>query len=158
MSMCVSLGPRSESVGWAPDGYNDPRPSAHLRDRLMTFSSLKIHHALPLLLLASSSGALAQDGTELLAAETAVAAAERAAPRGEAARLLDEARAGLLAAREANSRRKRRDAAELARVAEATADLARATAQRDAAQAEVESKAARNADLRRRLLVNGGNR
>jgi hypothetical protein len=122
----------------------------------MTFSSLKIHHALAFVLLASSSGAFAQDSAELLAAETAVAAAERAAPRGDAARLLDEARAGLQAARDAHVRRKRRDATELAQVAEATADLARARAQRDAASAEVDSKAARNADLRRRLLVNDG--
>ncbi|WP_460456834.1 hypothetical protein [Arenimonas alkanexedens] len=110
------------------------------------------------MLLSSSSWAIAEDSVELLAAETAVAAALRAEPRGEAARLLEEARAGLQAARDAQSRRKRRDAAEMAQVAEATADLARARAEHDVAQAEVESKSARNADLRRRLLLNGGGR
>lgn len=124
----------------------------------MTFSSLKIHHALALLLLASSSGAFAQDNAELLAAESAIAAAERANPRGDAAQRLDEARAQLAAARQAQADRKRRDATYLAQRAEATADLARASAQRDAARAEVESKSARNVDLRRRLLVNGGRR
>ena len=56
------------------------------------------------------------------------------------------------------TRRKRQDALHLAQSAEATADLARARAALDAARADVDSKSARNADLRRRLLVNGGRR
>lgn len=158
MSMCVSLDSPFLTVGRAPDGYNGLRPFAHLRDRLMTLSSLKIHHALALLLLASSSGAFAQDSAELLAAEAAVAAAERAQPRGDAAALLADARAQLQAARDAHVRRKRQDALHLAQSAEATADLARARAALNAARADVDSKSARNADLRRRLLVNGGRR
>jgi len=55
------------------------------------------------------------------------------------------------------AKRKQRDAIWQAQLATATADLARSQAQRDAARAEVESKSARNADLRRRLLVNRGN-
>ena len=47
-----------------------------------------------------------------------------------------------------------RDAKPLAESAAATADLARAEAELAAARDEVDTKATRNDDLRRRLLVN----
>ena len=123
----------------------------------MTFSSVKIHLALLLLLACAQAGAAVEPAAELAAAEQALAAAERVQPRGEAGATLARARTHLDAARALMAKRKSRDAAPLARIAAATADLARSQARLDAARAEVESKAARNADLRRRLLVNGRN-
>lgn len=123
----------------------------------MTLSSLKIHLALALLLAASSSRAASPPDAEVAAAERAVASAERAQPQGQAARLLAEARGQLEAARAAMERRKHRDALQLAESAAAGADLALATARLDAVRIEVDSKAARNADLRRQLLLNRGN-
>lgn len=154
MSMSVSLGPLIPSRWVATAGYNQPRPTADLRVRLMTFSSLKIHLALALLLAASSSLAAPPPEAEVAAAERAVAAAERASPHGEAARMLERARGQLSGAQAAMDKRKHRDALLMAESATASADQALAYARLDAARAEVDSKAARNADLRRRLLVN----
>ena len=124
----------------------------------MTLSSLKIHLALVLLLAASQAGAATTTpAAEIAAAEQAVAGAERAQPRGEAGATLVRARSQLESSRALLAKRKQRDAMLQAQSAAATADLARSQAQRDAARAEVESKSARNADLRRRLLVNGRN-
>ena len=124
----------------------------------MTLSSLKIHLALALLLAASQAGAVTTTpAAEIAAAEQAVAGAERAQPRGEAGATLARARTQLESSRALLAKRKQRDAMLQAQSAAATADLARSPAQRDAARAEVESKSARNADLRRRLLVNGRN-
>lgn len=122
----------------------------------MTFSSLKIHLALLVLLAAPAVLAASAPAAELAAAEQAVAAAGRAEPRGEAGQLLSRARGQLEAARAATAKRKHRDALLLAESAAANADLARARARRDAARADVDSKAVRNDELRRRLLVNGG--
>jgi hypothetical protein len=122
----------------------------------MTLSSLKIHLALVLLLSASSSWAAPPPEMEMAAAERAVAAAERAGPSGQAAQVLDGARGQLIAAQAAMAKRKHRDALLLAESATASADMALAYARLDAARVEVDSKAARNADLRRRLLVNRG--
>ena len=104
-----------------------------------------------LLLAAPQAGAVAATP----AAE--IAAAERAQPRGEAGATLSRARAQLDASRALLAKRKQRDATLQAQSAAATADLARSQARRDGARADVESKSARNADLRRRLLVNGRN-
>ena len=124
----------------------------------MTLSSLKIHLALVLSLVAAQAGAAATEPAgAIAAAEQAVAAAQRAQPRGDAGATLARAVTQLDAARALLAKRKARDALPLAQSAAATADLARSQARLDAARAEVESKAARNADLRRRLLVNGRN-
>lgn len=123
----------------------------------MTLSSLKIHLALVISLAAAQVWAATTPAAEIAAAEQAVAAAQRAQPRGDAAGLLARASAQLDSARALMASRKTRDAIVQAQSAAANADLAGAQARRDAARAEVESKSARNADLRRRLLVNRGN-
>lgn len=123
----------------------------------MTLSSLKIHLALAFSLAASQVWAAETPAVEIAAAERAVATARATQPRGDAADLLARAGAQLAEARALMARRKARDAAALAQLAAANADLAGAQARRDAARDEVESKSARNADLRRRLLVNRGN-
>jgi len=123
----------------------------------MTLSSLKIHLALLLLAGAHAGAATTTPAAEIAAAEQAVAAAQRAQPRGDAGATLALARAQLDTSRALLAKRKQRDATLQAQSAAATADLARSQARQDAARAEVESKAARNADLRRRLLVNGSN-
>lgn len=87
----------------------------------------------------------------LAAAERAVLAAEAARPRGQAAQALEQARGQWQAALAA---RRKSDKLRFAEAAAANADLAHARARLDAAREEVESRAARNADLRRRLLVN----
>lgn len=124
----------------------------------MTLMPLKIQSALPVLLFVSlfaSTGAAADEvDTALAAAERAVLAAQAAQPRGEAAQALEQARGQWLAAGEA---RRKSDKLRLAEAAAANADLAHAKARLDAAREAVESRAARNADLRRRLLVNEGN-
>jgi hypothetical protein len=120
----------------------------------MTPSALKIHLALALLLAAPHLQAASAPRAEIAEAERAIAAAERADPRGQAAQTLSEARASLDRARALVTDRDYRDALTLAEMAAATADLARAEAQLANARVEVDGKAARNADLRRRLLVN----
>jgi|SRR5688572_1028760 len=138
-----------------PDGYNMPSPDNDLRDRLMTPSALKIHLALALLLATAQVRAADPPTAQIAEAERAVAAAERAAPRGQAGQLLDDARAQLAQAKALVADRDYRDALPLAESAAATADLARAQAQLAAARDEVDSKATRNDELRRRLLVHG---
>ncbi|PZO08385.1 MAG: hypothetical protein DCF27_08885 [Lysobacteraceae bacterium] len=124
----------------------------------MTFSSLKIHLALVLALAGAPAGAATTTpAAGISAAQQAIAAAERAQPRGDAGATLAQAKTQLEASRAMLAKRKQRDAIWQAELAAATADLARSQAQRDTARAEVESKSARNADLRRRLLVNRGN-
>jgi hypothetical protein len=122
----------------------------------MTLSSLKIHLALALLLTVSQAQAADPPVAEIADAERAIAAAERAEPRGQAGQYLVDARRQLADARALVDRRKHRDALPLAQSAAATADLALEQARLDNAREEVDSKAARNADLRRRLLVNQG--
>lgn len=87
----------------------------------------------------------------MAAAERAVVAAEAAQPRGQAALALEQARGQWQAAQAA---RRKADKLRFAEAAAANADLAHARARLDAAREEVDSRAARNADLRRRLLVN----
>ncbi|WP_374601298.1 hypothetical protein [Arenimonas sp.] len=117
---------------------------------------LKIHRALPILLAVSLFGVNTAAADEvdaaLAAAERAVMAAEAAEPRGDAARALEQARGQWSAAL---ATRRKSDRLRLAEAAAANADLAHAKARLDTARQAVESAAARNADLRRRLLVNG---
>jgi hypothetical protein len=120
----------------------------------MTPSVLKIHLAAALLLAASQVRAADPPTAQIAEAERAVAAAERAGPRGQAAQGLDDARRQLAQAKALVADRDYRDALPLAESAAATADLARAQAQLANLRDEVDSKAARNEDLRRRLLVN----
>lgn len=120
----------------------------------MTLSPIKIHLALVVLLAASGYAAADEVDVAMAAAERAVLAAEAAQPRGEAAQALEQARGQWLAAQET---RRKSDKLRLAEAAAANADLAHARARLDAARQEVDSRAARNADLRRRLLVNRGN-
>ena len=147
--------PRLQPRPTVPDGYNMPCPDNDLRDRLMTPSALKIHLALALLLASAQVRAADPPTAQIAAAERAVAAAERAGPRGQAQQLLDDARRQLAQAKALVADRDYRDALPLAESAAATADLARAQAQLDAAREEVDSKATRNEELRRRLLVLG---
>ncbi len=122
----------------------------------MTSMPLKIHRALPILLAVSLFGVNTAAADEvdaaLAAAERAVMAAEAAEPRGDAARALEQARGQWSAAL---ATRRKSDRLRLAEAAAANADLAHAKARLDTARQAVESAAARNADLRRRLLVNG---
>jgi hypothetical protein len=130
----------------------------------MTLSKAKFHRRMGGLLLAFGLAAapfaspFAADPPEaqLAAAGAAVAAAEGAQARGDAGPALAEARALLAQARDAAGRRKYRDAARLADAAQAAAELALATARLANARIEVEQKQARNADLRRELLVRPG--
>ena len=122
----------------------------------MTLSERKFGLFLGIVLLGVVSGpvqAANPPDAEVNAAGAALAAAERAAPRGLAAGMLAEARARYALAQEAMSRRKYKDALRLADEARAGADRALAAAHLDAARADVESRTARNADLRRQLLV-----
>ena len=137
-----------------PDGYDMLRPATDLRVRYMTPSALKIHLALALLLAASQVRAADPPTAQIAEAERAVAAADRAGPRGEAAQLLSDARSQLAQAKALVAERDYRDALPLAESAAATADLARAQAQLANMRDEVDSKATRNDELRRRLLVN----
>lgn len=155
MSMCVSLIAPVPCRWVDPGGYNDGRPIAHLRVRLMTLSSRKIHLALAALLALTAFQAVHAATPEIDAAERAIAAAESVAPRGEAAALLSQARRQLQQARDAEDRRRKRDALRLAELAAANADLAHARARLDAGRDQVESNSARNVDLRRRLLLDG---
>jgi len=89
----------------------------------------------------------------MAAARAAVATAQRADPRGPAGLAMQDAQAALAAAQAAYARRKYKDAARLAELAQASADLATARARLARARGDVDAKAARNADLRRQLLV-----
>lgn len=93
--------------------------------------------------------------TELAAADRAIRAAEALGPRGNAQQALADARQRLAVARDAAGRKRHAEALEAAQQAEAAAAHAAAEARRAGLQAEVDSKAARNADLRRRLLLQG---
>ena len=90
---------------------------------------------------------------EMAAASAAIAGAERAQPRGPAADVLSLSRDKFAQAQDAMARKKYRDAAQLADEARAIADLALANAQLVNAQNGFDERSARNADLRRQLLV-----
>lgn len=119
----------------------------------MTLSRRKIYLALALSGWVSTSFAASPPDAEMAAAATAIASAERAQPRGVAAEALDQARQRFALAQQAMSRKKYKDARSLADEAHAAGDLAAARARLANARMEVDEKTARNADLRRQLLV-----
>jgi len=92
---------------------------------------------------------------QLTAAERGIAEAQALQARGPAAEWLAEAQARLDAARAAAGRGRHAEALMAAQQAQAAAAAAAAEARRAKLAEEVDSKAARNADLRRRLLVEG---
>ena len=108
---------------------------------------------LALMLVAQVVHAIAAPEAEIAAAAAAIAAAEHAQPRGQAAGELDQARNLLAQAQAFVTKRKFRDAVGMANQAQALAALAQARARQAQAQQEVDEKTARNADLRRQLLV-----
>jgi len=92
---------------------------------------------------------------QLDAADRAVRAADALSPRGPAQQALSEARTRLNAARDAANRGRNAEALSFAEQADAAALFAAAEARRAALEAEVDSKGARNAELRRRVLIQG---
>ncbi len=119
----------------------------------MTLSYTKIYLALLLCALSVTAFAADPPTAQLAAADAAIAAAVRADARGDAGQTLDEARQLQAQAQAAVARRKYKDALLLTESAAATADLATARAQLANAKIQFDEKSARNADLRRKLLV-----
>jgi hypothetical protein len=119
----------------------------------MTRSKRNWGLALALLLQCGSVSAANPPDAEMAAAAAAIASAERAKPRGPAAEVLAMSREKFARAQDAVARKKYRDAAQLADEARAIADLALANARLVNAQDAFDEKSARNADLRRQLLV-----
>ena len=91
---------------------------------------------------------------ELSAAQTAIHQAERLSPRGTAAQTLASAQSLWSEAQALSDKRKYRDASTLAKRAQVMAELAKAQAELANARLLVDEKSARNADLRRQLLIN----
>jgi predicted S18 family serine protease len=120
----------------------------------MTLSPLKIHTVFLFLLVSTTVWAAEPATAELSAAQTAIVQAERLSPRGTSAQSLQSAKSQLAEARTLNDKRKYKDAASAAYRALVTAELARAQAELANARMQVDEKSARNADLRRQLLVN----
>jgi hypothetical protein len=119
----------------------------------MTLSARNFYLTAAILLFAGTAIAATPPDAEMAAASAAIASAERAQPRGPAASALNQARDRFAQAQEAIGRKKYRDALRLAEQARAGADLALAKARLANARNEVDEKSARNADLRRQLLV-----
>ena len=117
--------------------------------RCPVFSTLVLAAALAL----PAAHAAAPPDAELAAAGAAIAAAERLKPVGGPAQFLERARSHLAQAQQLAAKRKFRDALILAQAAQAEASLAQARARQMQAQQDVDEKTARNADLRRQLLV-----
>ena len=105
--------------------------------------------------LAVGCASLPPPTTQLDAATRTVREAEALSPRGPAASALAEARRRLSLARAAADRGRNAEALAAAEEAEAVAAYAAAEARRAGLEAEVDSKGARNAELRRRLLIQG---
>jgi len=120
----------------------------------MTLSTLKIHTAFLFLLVSATVLAVEPPIAELSAAKTAVDQAERLAPRGTAAQTLEAAKTSLTDAQAFNDKRKYREAGTAAIRAQVTAELAKAQAELAKSRMDVDVKSARNADLRRKLLIN----
>ena len=120
----------------------------------MTLSTLKIHTVLAFLLMSSTVRAAEPATAELTAAQTAIMQAERASPKGTAAQSLQAAKSAFTEAQALNDKRKYKDASSAAFRAQVIAELAKAQAELANARMDVDEKAARNADLRRQLLVN----
>lgn len=126
--------------------------------RRMTRSARKFAPFLACALFAGQLLAAAPPDAEMAAAAVAIANAQRAEPRGAAAEALVAAQDRFAQAQASIGRKKYKDALRLAEEAHASADLALARARLVLAQAELDEKAARNADLRRQLLVLPENR
>ena len=122
----------------------------------MTLSTLKIHMVLAFLLASSTLWAAESPVIELSAAQMAIAQAERTSPKGTAAQSLQAAKSAFAEAQSLNDKRKYKDAGSAAIRAQVIAELAKAQAELANARMVVDEKAARNADLRRQLLVNTG--
>jgi hypothetical protein len=120
----------------------------------MTLSTSKIHTVFLFLLVSTSVLAAEPPTAELSAAQTAVMQAERLSPRGTSAQTLQTAKSQLTEAQAFADKRKYREAANAASRAQATAELAKAQGELATARMEVDEKSARNADLRRQLLIN----
>ncbi|MEO8002766.1 MAG: DUF4398 domain-containing protein [Arenimonas sp.] len=120
----------------------------------MTLSTLKIHTVFLFLLVSTSVWAVEPPTAELSAAQTTVAQADRLSPRGTSAQTLQAAKSQLAEAQAFNDKRKYRDASTAANRALVTAELAKAQAELAKARMDVDEKSARNADLRRQLLIN----
>ena len=120
----------------------------------MTLSTLKIHTVLLLLLVSATVLAADPPVMELSAAQTAITQAERLSPRGTAAETLASAKSQWSEAQALSDKRKYRDASTLAKRAQVLAELAKAQAELANARLSVDEKSARNADLRRQLLIN----
>ena len=120
----------------------------------MTLSTLKIHTVFLFLLVSPTVFAAEPPTAELSAAKTAVDQAERLSPRGTSAQTLQAARTQLAEAQGFNDKRKYREAGIAAISAQVTAELAKAQAELAKARMDVDDKSARNADLRRKLLIN----
>lgn len=119
----------------------------------MTLSARNFYLMAAFLLLAGTAIAVTPPDAEMAAAGAAIASAERAQPRGAAADILVQARNAYVQAQDAMAKKRYRDAQQLAEEARAIADQALAKARLANARIEVEEKSARNADLRRQLLV-----
>lgn len=119
----------------------------------MTLSHRKIYLTLVLCALSVTVFAADPPSAEMAAADAAIAAAGRANARGDAGQTLDEARQLQAQAQAAVARRKYKEALVLTESAAATADLATARARLANARMEIDEKSARNAELRRQLLV-----
>jgi len=119
----------------------------------MTPSHRKIYLLLSALVFAGAVAAAPPPDAEMAAAQSALASAERSEPSGDAAQMLAEARQDFSLAQAAVAKRKFKDAKNLADRTAAAAALASAMARLARLREEVDGKAARNADLRRRLLV-----
>jgi len=120
----------------------------------MTLSTLKIHTVLLLLLASATLLAAEPPVMELSAAQTAITQAERLSPRGTAAQSLESAKSQWIEAQALSDKRKYKDASTLAKRALVLAELAKAQAELANARLSVDEKSARNADLRRQLLIN----
>lgn len=128
----------------------------------MTLSSRKIHRsrrvlAASLLLALAGCASVPPPTAEIAAAEQAVAVAESLQPRGHAEAPMAEARRRLEVAQRTLAEQRHEPAKLAAIQAQAAAELARARALLAQTRDDHDSKAARNADLRRAQLRQGGN-
>jgi len=119
----------------------------------MTLSARNFYLTALICLATGSAFAATPPDAEMAAAAASIAAAERLQPRGAAADTLNQSRDRWTQAQQAMAGKKYRDAVRLANEARATADLALARARLASVRMELEEKSARNADLRRQLLV-----
>jgi hypothetical protein len=120
----------------------------------MTLSTLKIHTVFLFLLVGTTVLAAEPPTSELAAAQAAIAQAERLSPRGTSAQSLQAAKSQLAEARVLSDKRKYREASNAAQRSQVIAELAKAQAELANARVAVDEKSARNADLRRQLLIN----